>query len=64
MQSKSLQFYFPETEKYFSYYPKEVREKVKFIVIDMYNPYILLIQEYFPNAIIIIDRVCAVMRTQ
>lgn len=41
--------------KYFRYYTKECREKVKFIVIDMYTPYISLIKECFPNAKIIID---------
>ena len=41
--------------KYFRYYSKECREKVKFIVIDMYTPYISLIKECFPNAKIIID---------
>ena len=41
--------------KYFRYYTLECREKVKFIVIDMYTPYISLIKECFPNAEIIID---------
>ena len=41
--------------KYFKYYSIECRKKVKFIVIDMYTPYITLIKEYFPNALIIID---------
>ena len=45
----------PSLDKYFSYYPKEVREKVKFIVVDMYAPYISLIKKWFPNAKIIID---------
>ena len=42
-------------EKYFSYYLKEAREKVKYVVMDMYKPYIELIKESFPNALIIID---------
>lgn len=42
--------------KYFSYYTHKVRSKVKFIVIDMYSPYISLIKKIFPNAKIIIDK--------
>ena len=41
--------------KYFRYYTKKCREKVAFIVIDMYTPYISLIKDCFPNAKIIID---------
>lgn len=42
--------------KYFSYYSREARSKVKLIVIDMYSPYISLIQKMFPHAEIIIDK--------
>lgn len=42
--------------KYFSYYSHKARNKVKFIVIDMYAPYISLIKVMFPNAQIIIDK--------
>lgn len=42
--------------KYFSYYSHKARNKVKFIVIDMYSPYISLIKTMFPNAQIIIDK--------
>ena len=42
-------------DKYFSYYTKEAREKVKLIVVDMYSPYIELIKKWFPSALIIID---------
>jgi len=42
--------------KYFSYYSHKARTKVKLIVIDMYSPYISLIQKMFPNADIIIDK--------
>lgn len=42
--------------KYFSYYTHQARSKVKFIVIDMYSPYISLILKMFPNAKIIIDK--------
>jgi len=42
--------------KYFSYYTHKARKNVKFIVIDMYSPYISLILKLFPNAKIIIDK--------
>lgn len=42
--------------KYFFYYDYKARSKVKFIVIDMYSPYISLIKKMFPNASIIIDK--------
>ena len=42
--------------KYFSYYTHQARKNVKFIVIDMYSPYISLILKLFPNAKIIIDK--------
>lgn len=41
---------------YFSRYERKVRLKVKYIVIDMYKPYIQLIQTLFPNAKIVIDK--------
>ena len=41
--------------KYFRYYSLECRNKVKYIVIDMYTTYTTLIKECFPNAKIIID---------
>lgn len=41
---------------YFQRYPIEVRRRVKGVVIDMYEPYISLIQSVFPNAVIIFDR--------
>ena len=42
-------------DKYFSYYSEDARNNVKFVVVDMYNPYIELIKKWFPNAKIIID---------
>ena len=42
--------------KYFNYYSRKARYMVKYIVIDMYSPYITLIQKMFPNAKIIIDK--------
>lgn len=42
--------------KYFHYYDYKTRSKVKFVVIDMYSPYVSLIKRMFPNASIIIDK--------
>ena len=42
--------------KYFFYYDYKARSRVKFIVIDMYSPYVSLIKKMFPNASIIIDK--------
>ena len=42
--------------KYFMSYTKAARRAVKTIVIDMYAPYMSLIQKVFPNAHIILDR--------
>lgn len=42
--------------KYFARYSHKARASVKFIVIDMYSPYISLIKAMFPNAKIIIDK--------
>ena len=42
--------------KYFSYYTHKARSNVKLIIIDMYTPYVSLIQKMFPNAKIIIDK--------
>ena len=42
--------------KYFAYYTHKARSNVKLIVIDMYSPYISLINKMFPNAKIIIDK--------
>ena len=41
--------------KYFAYYSFKARQSVKFIIIDMYSPYVSLIKKMFPNAQIIID---------
>ena len=41
--------------QYFSYYSFNARKSVKFIVIDMYSPYVSLIKKMFHNAQIIID---------
>jgi len=42
-------------DKYFSHYLEEARLRIKFVVMDMYKPYVGLIKKYFPNALIIID---------
>ena len=42
--------------KYFSYVTHKARSNVKIITIDMYSPYVTLIQKMFPNAKIIIDK--------
>ena len=45
----------PSLLSYFSYYSFNARKSVKFIIIDMYSPYVSLIKIMFPNAKIIID---------
>lgn len=42
-------------DKYFSYYMPNTKKKVKFVVVDMYSPYITLIKKHFPNVKIIVD---------
>jgi transposase len=42
-------------DKYFSHYTEKARKRIKFVVMDMYSPYIDLIKKWFPNAKIIID---------
>lgn len=42
--------------KYFCYYDYKTRSRVKYIIIDMYSPYVSLIKKMFPNASIIIDK--------
>ena len=42
--------------KYFSRYSRDSRMNVKYIVIDMYAPYISLIRMMFPNTKIVIDK--------
>ena len=42
-------------DKYFSHCTEKARKRVKFVVMDMYSPYIDLIKKWFPNAKIIID---------
>ena len=41
---------------YFLAYPLKTRQRVKTVTMDMYTPYMEIVQELFPNAKIIIDR--------
>lgn len=41
---------------HFLKYPLEVRKNVKYVTMDMYSPYMGVVEECFPNAEIIIDR--------
>lgn len=43
------------TNPYFLSIPLEEREKVKYLICDMYNPYINYTKRYFPNCTVIID---------
>ena len=43
------------TSKYFYSITKEERDKVKYLICDMYNSYINYVNKYFKNAICIID---------
>src|SRR5574344_1691816 len=42
--------------KYFGKYSHKALKNVKYIVIDMYSPYVSLIKKMFPNALIVIDK--------
>lgn len=43
------------TEPYFAGIPKEERFAVKYLISDMYNPYIAYTTKYFPNAVSVVD---------
>lgn len=43
------------TEPYFSSIPITERRRVKYLVSDMYRPYIGFVDKYFPNAISVVD---------
>lgn len=43
------------TEPYFVSIPIEERLRVKYLISDMYNPYIKYIDSYFPNAVSVVD---------
>ena len=43
-------------KRYFEQYPTKIREEVKIVCMDMYQPYISLTKVMFPNAKIVLDR--------
>ena len=43
------------TEPYFASIPPEERYQVKYLLSDMYNPYISFVDKYFPNAVPVVD---------
>lgn len=43
------------TEPYFVSIPPEERNQVKYLISDMYNPYIAYVEKYFPNAVPVVD---------
>ena len=43
------------TEPYFVSLPVEERNNVKYLLTDMYNPYLQYIDKYFPNAVPVVD---------
>lgn len=43
------------TEPYFVSIPREERCNVKYLITDMYNPYIRYVETYFPNAVPVVD---------
>ena len=43
------------TEPYFIAIPPEERNRVRYLLSDMYNPYLTFVDKYFPNAVSVID---------
>ena len=43
------------TEPYFASIPLEERKQVRYLLSDMYNPYISFVDKYFPNAVPVVD---------
>ena len=43
------------TEPYFVAISREERNQVKYLISDMYNPYIAYVEKYFPNAVSVVD---------
>ena len=43
------------TEPYFMAIPLQERASVKYLITDMYNPYIQWVNRYFPNAVSVVD---------
>lgn len=44
-----------KTEPYFTSIPAAERNRVRYLVSDMYRPYIAYVDKYFPNAISVVD---------
>ena len=42
-------------EPYFTSIPIEERLEVRYLISDMYNPYIAYVEKYFPNATPVVD---------
>lgn len=43
------------TESYFSNIPLKERANIKYLISDMYNPYLNYVKRYFPNAVSVVD---------
>ena len=43
------------TEPYFASIPPAERNAVKYLLTDMYNPYLAYVDKYFPNAVSVVD---------
>ena len=43
------------TQPYFLSIPREERLSVKYLITDMYNPYLNYVDSYFPNAVAVVD---------
>ncbi len=43
------------TEPYFASIPPKERYQVKYLLSDMYNPYLSFVDKYFPNAVPVVD---------
>lgn len=43
------------TEPYFASIPVSERNNVKYLISDMYNPYLSFVNKYFPNAVPVVD---------
>jgi len=43
------------TAPFFSSIPIEERRQVKYLITDMYNPYLAYVEKYFPNAVSVVD---------
>lgn len=53
-----------DIESYFKMYSKKQRDKVKFITLDLYKPYYVLLKKIFKNAILVPDRFHIVLQVR